>query len=119
MLISTKGWGLRSVVGWLHILLFLSVIGGNAQAQALPASPADTTLHKYQTLPGAARQPWYQSKLVRASIVPAVLIGYGISVYDDHGFYSSAPGADATCSAYFPGRSSHSTTTASTRPTWS
>ncbi|RZK97904.1 MAG: phosphatase PAP2 family protein, partial [Hymenobacter sp.] len=33
--------------------------------------------------------PWYRSKLVRASVVPAALIGYGISVVDEHGFYSS------------------------------
>jgi membrane-associated phospholipid phosphatase len=52
-------------------------------------APADTTLRKYQTPAGAPRKPWYQSKLFRASIVPAVLIGYGISVVDDHGFYSS------------------------------
>ena len=53
------------------------------------ATPADTSGHKYQTVPGAARRPWYNSKLVRATVVPAVLIGYGISVVDDHGFYSS------------------------------
>ena len=65
-----------------------------AQAQvrnpaAPAAAPADTTGHKYQTIPGAPRQPWYNTKLVRATVVPAVLIGYGISVVDDHGFYSS------------------------------
>ena len=54
-----------------------------------PTAPADTTRQKYQTVPGAARQPWYSSKLVQATVVPAVLIGYGISVVDDHGFYSS------------------------------
>ena len=56
----------------------------------LPAAePADTTLHKYEAPPGTPRKPWYQSKLVRASIVPAVLIGYGFSVVDGHGLYSS------------------------------
>jgi hypothetical protein len=71
-------------------LLALSLSGwaSPAPAQTLPPAP-DTTLHKYQTPPSAARQPWYRGKLVRASVVPAVLIGYGISVYDDHGFYSS------------------------------
>ncbi|MGI4867243.1 MAG: phosphatase PAP2 family protein, partial [Janthinobacterium lividum] len=64
-----------------------------AQVPLNPAAPttapADTSDHKYQTPPGTPRQPWYNSKLVRATVVPAVLIGYGISVVDDHGFYSS------------------------------
>ncbi|RZK59157.1 MAG: phosphatase PAP2 family protein [Hymenobacter sp.] len=73
-------------------LLASRVLPGQAQVlrPASPAAaPADTTGHKYQTPPGAPRQPWYNSKLVRATAVPAVLIGYGISVVDDHGFYSS------------------------------
>jgi len=73
----------------LAISLFTNVV----QAQVVPAAPlaapVDTTLRKYQSVPGTAAKPWYQGKLVRASIVPAVLIGYGISVVDDHGFYSS------------------------------
>jgi membrane-associated phospholipid phosphatase len=64
------------------------------QAQVLnPTAPtpaaADTAGHKYQTVPGAAAQVWYKSKVFKAAVVPAVLIGYGISVVDDHGFYSS------------------------------
>jgi hypothetical protein len=72
-------------------LLAGSVLPGQAQVlnPTPPAAPADTALHKYQTPTGTPRKPWYQSKLLRASIVPAVLIGYGISVVDDHGFYSS------------------------------
>jgi hypothetical protein len=62
-----------------------------SQAQVLPAAtvPTDTTLRKYQTLPGTPPRPWYQSKVFKATIVPAVLIGYGVSVVDDRGFYSS------------------------------
>jgi membrane-associated phospholipid phosphatase len=62
-----------------------------SQAQVLPAAtaPPDTTLRKYQSLPGTPPKPWYQSKVFKAAIVPAVLIGYGISVVDDRGFYSS------------------------------
>jgi membrane-associated phospholipid phosphatase len=62
-----------------------------SQAQVLPSTavPTDTTLRKYQTPLGTPPKPWYQSKVFKAAIVPAVLIGYGISVVDDHGFYSS------------------------------
>jgi hypothetical protein len=87
-------------------LLLVSCSVSLAQAQAVPASPPDTTLHKYQTPPEAARQPWYKGKLVRASVVPAVLIGYGISVYDDHGFYSSRQ-AQADLQRHFPNFSNH------------
>lgn len=77
---------------WRAPLLAASLLGpalpGQAQ-QATPPAPADTTLRKYQTPPGPAPKAWYKGKLVRASLVPAVLIGYGISVVDGHGFYSS------------------------------
>jgi membrane-associated phospholipid phosphatase len=80
--------------GALAIGLGTSLLAGAVlpgQAQVLPAAPAppDTTLRKYQTLPGTPPRPWYQSKVFKATIVPAVLIGYGISVVDDRGFYSS------------------------------
>jgi membrane-associated phospholipid phosphatase len=83
------------VTGLGMSLLAGSVLPGQAQVvnptpPPAATAPPDTTLHKYQTpLGNAPRKPWYQSKLFRASIVPAVLIGYGISVVDDHGFYSS------------------------------
>ena len=72
-------------------LLTGAVLPGQAQVLPAPATtaPLDTTLRKYQTLPGTPPRPWYQSKVFRAAVVPAVLIGYGISVVDDHGFYSS------------------------------
>ncbi len=86
-------WSVKGTCRKLGLLLSLSYLSIGAQAQtglALPATaPADTTWHKYQPPPGAAPRPWYRGKLVRASIVPAVLIGYGISVVDGHGFYSS------------------------------
>ena len=61
------------------------------QAQAPLAQPADTT-HKYEN-PTArrvgAKKDFFHSKGFRASIVPAVLIGYGISTIHGNGFYSS------------------------------
>ncbi|TYZ11973.1 phosphatase PAP2 family protein [Hymenobacter lutimineralis] len=54
-----------------------------------PAAPADTA-HKYETqAPPAARPRWYQHKLVRATAIPAVLIGYGVSTINGNGLYSS------------------------------
>ena len=101
---------LRRPTGRLLSCLLLSLWARAAPAQVLPpapaAAPADTTLRKYQTPPGAAPRPWYRGKLVRASIVPALLIGYGISVYDDHGFYSSRR-AQADLQRNFPGFRSH------------
>ena len=55
-----------------------------AYAQISPARPpaADTTHkpEKYENpsgLPSPVKAPWYKSKLVRASVVPAILIGFG------------------------------------------
>ncbi|MES2388589.1 MAG: phosphatase PAP2 family protein [Bacteroidota bacterium] len=47
-----------------------------------------------QVKPGVKAQTdttrkWYKGKLLRASVVPVVLIGYGISTINNHGFYSS------------------------------
>ena len=73
-------------------LLAGAVLPSQAQVPLRPQAPApaaDTTGHKYQTPLGAPPRAWYQGKVVRAAFVPAVLIGYGISVVDDHGFYSS------------------------------
>ncbi|MDO7873748.1 phosphatase PAP2 family protein [Hymenobacter sp. ASUV-10] len=78
-----------------------------AVAQTPVATPATTpvdSLHKYEnTAPVATpRKPFYKSKLFRASIVPAVLIGYGISTINDHGFYSSYD-ARSDIQQQFPG----------------
>ena len=107
MSISTLRWPAGRPLRYCYLVLIISLSGHAAQAQALPpTTPADTTLHKYQTPPGAARGPWYRGKLVRASLVPALLIGYGISVYDDHGFYSSRQ-AQADLQRNFPNFRSH------------
>lgn len=78
----------------LGLALLAAVPSPAAWAQvprAVPV-PADT-LHKYESpAPGPSatgRPPFFQRKLVRASLVPAVLIGYGASTINGHGFYSS------------------------------
>ena len=62
-----------------------------ARAQVLTPPPADTT-HKYET-PGnasaTAKSPFFKSKGFRATIVPALLIGYGASTINGNGLYSS------------------------------
>ena len=63
----------------------------SAAAQT-PSTPLPDTTHKYQNptgLPAHANQPFFKSKGFRASIVPAVLIGYGASTIYGHGLYSS------------------------------
>ena len=91
---------LRAAAAWLLALPLLLTRPALAQQVAFAAAdtlrpaaaatvPADTTRRKYATVPGAPRKPWYKGKLLRASVVPAMLIGYGVSVYNDHGFYSS------------------------------
>ena len=63
-------------------------------AQVVPPVPpaaADTT-HKFENpagVPAAVKKPFLRSKGFRAAIVPAVLIGYGISTINGHGVYSS------------------------------
>jgi membrane-associated phospholipid phosphatase len=57
-----------------------------------PASVADTATHKYETpvdVPVAPRKPFFQKKLVRALIVPTVLIGYGAYTFNGGGFYTN------------------------------
>jgi hypothetical protein len=60
-------------------------------ARAQTPAPADS-LHKYENPGGVSaggKKPFFQSKGFRASIVPAVLIGYGASTIYGHGLYSS------------------------------
>jgi membrane-associated phospholipid phosphatase len=63
-----------------------------AQVPAAPITlPADTT-HKFENpagVPTVVKAPWYKGKLVKASIVPALLIGYGVYTFDGGGFYTN------------------------------
>lgn len=70
---------------WLLPFLFLVLNQTNLQAQVTD------TLQKYQDNPleTPVKKPIYKSKVFKAAIVPAVLIGYGVSVIGDNGFYSS------------------------------
>lgn len=63
-----------------------------AQVPLSPATPAADTTHKYEnpgTVPLPAHRPFFQKKLVKALIVPTVLIGYGAYTFNGGGFYTN------------------------------
>lgn len=69
---------------WFTAMLLLGSCG-----QELLAQETDT-LRKYErSRPDSLKVPFYKSKLFKATIVPAILIGYGVSTIRDNGIYSS------------------------------
>lgn len=91
------------------VLLLSSLLRVHAQ-QVPPPAPADT-LHKYERPVGGLatveKKSFFQSKGFRATIVPAVLIGYGISTIHGHGFYSSYDAKSDINHLFGPGRHTH------------
>ncbi|RSK33059.1 phosphatase PAP2 family protein [Hymenobacter metallilatus] len=74
-------------------VLLLAATHFTASAQILPTTtaPADTT-HKFENpagVPSPVTKPWYKGKLVKATIVPALLIGYGAYTFNGGGFYTN------------------------------
>lgn len=96
---------------FLRQLALASVLSGGpfvTLAQTTPPAAADT-LHKYATPAPATtspHKPFYKTKLFRASIIPAALIGYGISTINGHGFYSSYD-VRSDIHQHFPGFHTH------------
>lgn len=73
------------------LLWVASLLPAVAQVPTSPVTPTDTT-HKFENpagVPASVKMPWYKGKLVKASIVPAVLIGYGVYTFDGGGFYTN------------------------------
>lgn len=70
---------------WLSLVLCISMFTNNVKAQQ------PDSLKKYENpRPDTTlRVPFYKSKLFKATIIPAILIGYGVSTVRDNGFYSS------------------------------
>lgn len=63
-----------------------------AFAQVTPTPAASDTTHKYENPAGAlasGKAQWYKSKLFRATIVPAALIGYGAYTAGGGGLYTN------------------------------
>ncbi|MBW3127151.1 phosphatase PAP2 family protein [Hymenobacter profundi] len=90
--------------------LLLAAPFSPTRAQQVP-KPAADTLHKFErpaTGVGAVvKKSFFQSKGFRASVVPAVLIGYGISTIHGHGFYSSYDAKSDINHLFGPGRHTH------------
>lgn len=91
----------------LPLVLGLALWSGTPQpasAQVVPpVAPADTT-HKFENptaQPAAVRQPWYKSKLVKATAIPAVLITYGSLHANNRGFYTNSD-ANYDIHQFFP-----------------
>jgi membrane-associated phospholipid phosphatase len=75
----------------LFLALGLTVTVAHAQVPQAPVAAPDTA-KKYANpggVPAVEKQPWYKGKLVKATIVPALLIGYGASTINGNGLYSS------------------------------
>jgi membrane-associated phospholipid phosphatase len=72
---------------WFLTVFLVLVVGFQMQVQAQQKD----TLEKYQNPVDVVKpkQPFYKSKVFKATIVPAVLIGYGVSTIHGNGFYSS------------------------------
>ena len=95
---GSGSFALRPAPRLRRTLLGLALLAGipapvaRAQVPRAAPVPADT-LRKFESpkLGGGAtgRPPFFQRKLVRASLVPAALIGYGVSTINGNGFYSS------------------------------
>ena len=78
----------------LVLSLWLGLVpAANAQVPLNPATPAATdTTHKYENpsgVPSLAKKPFFKSKVFKAAIVPAVLIGYGAYTFNGGGFYTN------------------------------
>ncbi len=94
----------------LGLFLLLGPLPGLLAQQVPPPAAADT-LHKYERPAGGpaavGKKSFFQSKGFRATIVPAVLIGYGISTINGHGFYSSYDAKSDINHLFGPGRHTH------------
>lgn len=83
---------IASIRTGVSVVLLGIAVPLQAQVVPTPAPVAGDSLHKFEkpvaeTTP--APKPWYKGKLVKASIVPAVLIGYGAYTFNGGGFYTN------------------------------
>jgi membrane-associated phospholipid phosphatase len=95
---------------FLQLNLWLLLVGMAPPALAQVPAPAADTTHKYENptgVPAPVKKPFLQSKGFKAAIVPAVLIGYGISTINGHGFYSSYDLKSDVNHAFGAGRHTH------------
>ncbi|RSK45861.1 phosphatase PAP2 family protein [Hymenobacter perfusus] len=84
---------LKRLIHYPLLLLLSGVVAHPISAQVMPSQTVlpDTT-HKFENptaVAAVSQKPWYAGKLVKASIVPAVLIGYGAYTFNGGGFYTN------------------------------
>jgi hypothetical protein len=84
---------MRTILLTRFVALFLIVGGLNpAWAQVTPPPPAPDTTRKYENpggVPAPEKAKWHKSKLFRATVIPAALIGYGAYAAGGGGFYTN------------------------------
>jgi membrane-associated phospholipid phosphatase len=69
---------------WLCLTFSIGFFSPELQAQE-----TDTTKKYQDTTLTTGKVPFFKKKAVRAAIVPALMIGYGLSTMKDNGIYSS------------------------------
>jgi len=77
---------------WLGLIMSFGLLHTEVQAQITDSTKYTTadTLRKFEDPPVVTqKKPFLQSKGFRATIVPAVLISYGLTTIKDNGLYSS------------------------------
>ncbi|MBC3538348.1 phosphatase PAP2 family protein [Rufibacter sediminis] len=82
---------------WFVLSISIGAISPELKAQEIDSlkvsqeTVAADTLKKYQDSVSApsAKAPFFKSKAFKATIIPALLIGYGLSTVKDNGLYSS------------------------------
>ncbi|RYU79275.1 phosphatase PAP2 family protein [Hymenobacter persicinus] len=101
---------LRSTHTFLAILLLGFASPTFAQVPQNPTPAAADTTHKFENPAGVSPvrpgTPFFQKKLVKASIVPALLIGYGAYTFNGGGFYTNQQ-ANRDIHKLFPTYRSH------------
>ncbi|WP_048825641.1 phosphatase PAP2 family protein [Hymenobacter sp. DG25B] len=80
LMLPARSRNLAALFMWLWISLAVTPL------QAQTTAPTDS-VHKYE-VPGQAKR-WYQTKAVRATAIPVLLIGYGLTTINGNGIYSS------------------------------
>lgn len=83
----------RILTLWLSLTLSFGFLASELQAQvtdSIKGTPTDTLKKFEDPVKGVPlKKPFLQSKVFRATLIPAVLITYGLTTIKDNGLYSS------------------------------
>ncbi|GAB3308630.1 phosphatase PAP2 family protein [Hymenobacter tenuis] len=83
----------KRLIHYPLLLLLSGIVAHPISAQVVPPQTIlpDTT-HKFENpnaVAAISKKPWYAGKLVKATLVPAMLIGYGAYTFNGGGFYTN------------------------------